>query len=616
MTRQRNYRDRSRRTSNEFFQPLEPRQMFAAGALDASFSAVGLATVDFGPGITVSSRDVAVQADGKTVVVGAASNGDIALARFNTDGSLDTTFGAARTGKVLTHVGLSDLPCAADAVAIMPSGNIVVAGQARFERPQYGFDIHSMVLVRFNADGTPATYNRIEQTKFGSSIMAEARDLVVQADGKIVVAGTVLNGNYANMFVARYQSNFARDNSFDGDGVKFVSYGGDTSGTAVTIDYTGTASTNPRFGSIVVAGHKARTGWGGYVVARLKPNGGFDNSFDTDGKAMMYIPNAVTQASGVTMQPDGKIVVAGTATYDAPVLDNKFALARLMPNGAPDKTFAGKNSGWTTTDLFGDDRAFDVIRSFDGKLLVGGTTNGQFGVIQYNADGTIDRGFGTNGYRVTALQGGNASIARMASGPGRRFVATGGSAFRTARYLDASANLVTLATFNPKASEQGPKSTSFIVARTERLPYATRVHLKIGGSASGPSWRPGSGADYTLSGLSMLPPVFGNDPAPFVEIPANQTYAVVTLTPRDDSLVEGTETATFSIKPSAAYDLGTPAATTINIADNDGLTIRPPLGGHRMAMSAPATTAPRSPFGGATAPTAPTFAQRLISELL
>src|SRR5687767_2276620 len=210
MTRHTNHRrNRSRNatTSNEFFHPLEPRQLFAAGgALDTSFSADGLATVDFGPGITVSSRDVAVQADGKTVVVGAASNGDIALARFNLDGSLDTTFGANRTGKVLTHVGLSDLPCAADAVAILSSGSIVVAGQARFDHPEYGFDIHSMVLVRFNADGTPATYNRVEQTKFGSSIMAEAKDLAVQSDGKIVVAGTVLNGNYANMFVARYHS--------------------------------------------------------------------------------------------------------------------------------------------------------------------------------------------------------------------------------------------------------------------------------------------------------------------------------------------------------------------------------------------------------------------------
>jgi uncharacterized delta-60 repeat protein len=590
--------------------------MFAAGALDASFSADGLATVDFGPGITVSSRDVAVQADGKTVVVGAASNGDIALARFNVDGSLDTTFGASRTGKVLTHVGLADLPCAADAVAIMPSGNIVVAGQARFERPQYGFDIHSMVLVRYNADGTPATYNRVEQTKFGSSIMAEAKDLAVQSDGKIVVAGTVLNGNYANMFVARYQSNFARDNSFDGDGVKFVAWSGDTVGRAVTIDYTGTASTNPRFGSIVVAGTKQeRTAYAGFVVARLKPNGGFDNSFDGDGRAMMYIGGAATDASGVVMQPDGKIVVAGTATYNAP-LDNKFALARLTANGAADTTFAGAGTGWTTTDLFGDDRAFDVIRSFDGKLLVGGTTNGQFGVIQYNADGTIDRSFGTNGYRVTPLAGGNAAIARLASGPGRRFVATGGSAFRTARYLDAGANLVTLGTFNPKASEQGSKSTSFIVGRTERLPYPTRLYLKIGGTASVPSWRPGSGADYTLGGVTMLPPVFGSDSTPFVEIPANQTFVVVTLTPRDDSIVEGTETATFSIRANPAYELGTPAGTTINIADNDGLTINPRLGGRRMTMGRPETTAPRSLLGSPAPAPAARFSQHLISELL
>ena len=575
--------------------------MFAAGALDASFSGDGLASVDFGAGIRVTSRDVAVQADGKTVVVGAASNGDIALARFNIDGSLDTSFGANRNGTVLTHVGLSGLSCAADAVAIMPSGNIVVAGQARFERTRNGFDIHSMVLVRFNADGTLAKYNAVEQTKFGSSsIMAEAKDLAVQADGKIVVAGSVINGNYVNMFVARYHSNFARDNSFDGDGVKFVSYGGDTSGTAVTIDYTGTASTNPRFGSIVVAGHKARTGWGGYVVARLKPNGGFDNSFDTDGKALMYIPNAITQANGLTMQPDGKIVVAGTATFDAPRLDNKFALARLMPNGAPDTSFAGKNSGWTTTDLFGDDRAFDVIRSFDGKLLVGGTTNGQFGVIQYNADGTIDRSFGTNGYRVTAVPGENASIARLASGPGRRFVATGGGSFRTARYLDASANLVTLATFQPKAYEQGAKVTSFIVARTERLPYPTRVQLSMYGTAF-------RNIDYTLDGVAIPPPHMG---LPYVEIPANQTFVIVTYKPIDDAVEERSETTTFSVVPHGSYDLGSSTSATLTIIDNDRPL--PGVGGMRgMRLRASST----SPAATRPAP-APSFSQRLISDLL
>ena len=610
MTRHTNHRrNRSRNatTSNEFFHPLEPRQLFAAGgALDTSFSADGLATVDFGPGITVSSRDVAVQADGKTVVVGAASNGDIALARFNLDGSLDTTFGANRTGKVLTHVGLSDLPCAADAVAILPSGSIVVAGQARFDRPEYGFDIHSMVLVRFNADGTPATYNRVEQTKFGSSIMAEAKDLAVQSDGKIVVAGTVLNGNYANMFVARYHSNFARDNSFDGDGVKFIPYSGDTVGRAVTIDYTGTRSTNPRFGSIVVAGTKQEgTAYAGFVVARLKPSGGFDNTFDGDGRAMMYIGGAATDASGVVMQPDGKIVIAGTATYNAPRLDNKFALARLMPNGAPDKTFAGQNSGWTTTDLFGDDRASDVIQSFDGKLLVGGTTNGQFGVIQYNANGTIDRGFGTNGYRVTKFAS-DTGVARLASGPGRRFVATGGRAFATARYLDANANLVTLATFQTKAYEQGSKATSFIVGRTERLPYATRVQLSMFGTAF-------RNVDYTLDGVTIPPASVG---LPYVEIPANQTFVVVTYKPIDDTVREPSETTTFSIVPHASYELSASTSATLTIIDNDRPLPPPPPppggGIRRTALRAPSASASRP---SATRPT-PTFSQRLISELL
>ena len=77
---------------------LESRQLLSGGALDTSFNDDGKATIDFGGGVKVSANDVAVQTDGKTVVAGDASNGNLALARFNIDGSLDTTFGANHDG--------------------------------------------------------------------------------------------------------------------------------------------------------------------------------------------------------------------------------------------------------------------------------------------------------------------------------------------------------------------------------------------------------------------------------------------------------------------------------------------------------------------------------------
>lgn len=126
---------------------------------------------------------------------------------------------------------------------------------------------------------------------------------------------------------------------------------------------------------------------------------------------------------------------------------------------------------------------------------------------------------------------------------------------------------MTLGTLNTKASEQGPKSTALIVGRTERLSVPTRVYLSITGTATAPASVRRTDSDYTMDGVTF--PIFPRGGTPYVDIPANQTFVLVTLTARDDAVAEGSETASFDILPSALYDLGTPAGTTITIADND-----------------------------------------------
>src|SRR2546430_7928663 len=112
-----------------FIESLETRRLLAFGALDTSFSGDGKATLDFGNGVKVSAKDVAVQFDGKTVVVGRSPTFDFAVARFNGDGPPDTTFGPDHSGKILTQVGDSDKRSFANAVAIPPDGKIIVAGE-------------------------------------------------------------------------------------------------------------------------------------------------------------------------------------------------------------------------------------------------------------------------------------------------------------------------------------------------------------------------------------------------------------------------------------------------------------------------------------------------------
>ncbi|HSV16099.1 MAG TPA: DNRLRE domain-containing protein [Tepidisphaeraceae bacterium] len=146
-------------------------------------------------------------------------------------------------------------------------------------------------------------------------------------------------------------------------------------------------------------------------------------------------------------------------------------------------------------------------------------------------------------------------------------------------------SVVSVATLDPNASEAGQDPASFFVYRQDRAPIATRVYFTVGGTATSPlnSLKAGF-ADYT--GIHAPPPpviqafagtaraaaaigiVGGN--TGYVDIPAGQTYAVVTITPVDDTRVESLETATFTLKPDAEYQIGSSSTVALSIHDNDG----------------------------------------------
>lgn len=147
----------------------------APGDLDPSFSADGRETTDLGPG-PGQAQAVARQADGKIVTAGTSAD-DFALARYNPDGSLDTTF--SDDGKLTTDFGSRD---EANAVAVQNDGKIVAAGNAD--------ESNDFALARYNADGsldTTFSGDGKVTTDFGSS--GAARAVSVQGDGKIVAAG-------------------------------------------------------------------------------------------------------------------------------------------------------------------------------------------------------------------------------------------------------------------------------------------------------------------------------------------------------------------------------------------------------------------------------------------
>jgi uncharacterized delta-60 repeat protein len=280
------------------------------GSLDASFDGDGKLTTTF-TGDHDSAHDLAIQADGKIVAAGTAGFDSYALARYESDGSLDPSFG--EDGKVLTNLtGGFDV---AYAVAIQANGKIVVAGRSagaggRFALARYESD--GSLDPSFSGDGKVLT-NFTSRDDY-------ARDVAIQADGKIVVAGSAggVGGRFA---LARYESDGSLDPSFSGDGKVLTNF---TRGMDLALGIA--IQSNRR---IVAAGHAGGTRASPrnhkFAIARYRANGALDRSFSSDGKRVVNFTSGDDWAQDVAIQPDGKIVAAGRAAGAG----GRFALARF-----------------------------------------------------------------------------------------------------------------------------------------------------------------------------------------------------------------------------------------------------------------------------------------------
>ncbi|HEX9917922.1 MAG TPA: delta-60 repeat domain-containing protein, partial [Pyrinomonadaceae bacterium] len=385
------------------------------GALDPAFGNGGKVVTPF-PNGRDNAEDVAVQADGKVVVAG-SSGSDFALARYNTDGSLDGTFGVG--GRVHTDFPL-DQGGFASALVIQPDGKIVVAGEATDASQSFA---SGFALARYNTDGSLDTTfdtDGLIITSFpGGSAFAE--DLLLQPDGKLVAAGTRRdNATFQSAFaLARYNSDGSLDTSFDADGRATIDIADTTAeeahGVAVQAD-----------GRIVVVGN----GNSVFAVARVNSNGSPDNTFDTDGQVFTDFGESFEQANAVALQADGRIVVVGEVATSL-VDDDNFALARYNTDGSPDNTFDG--DGKVLTDFGLVDGAKDVVIQPDGRIIAAGRAGSFaggtfFALARYHTTGALDTSFDGDGKVLTDVSAGRFNlggrgVALYADG---RFVVAGG----------------------------------------------------------------------------------------------------------------------------------------------------------------------------------------------
>lgn len=392
------------------------------GSLDTSFGTDGKVVTHFigsAPGRGSYARAIVVQPDGKLVAAGVVYQGNYwsmrpawAIARYLPHGALDSSFGSGgmvTTAMAGAHMGYYAVPT----LALQPDGKLVFSAHdvtgVKFEkdRAQFGF-----LLIRYLPDGS------IDRTfaENGSAItgfpgwFASARALSVQPDGKLVAAGFTAIDGVDHFALARYLSDGSLDPSFGAGGV-----------VAAVIRAEGSGRVGQGFmnrgafalelqpdGKLIVAGASEglERRHAVFALARFLPNGSPDPSFGTAGQVTTDFGNGGV-AFAVVLQPDNKVVVAGTTGIadlgptDGKWPCEKFALARYLPNGTLDRTFGA--DGKVIGDQCG--RPMAVGLQLDGKLIVAGRTMvGErltFSLARYLSDGTPDPTFGIGGKVTT-----------------------------------------------------------------------------------------------------------------------------------------------------------------------------------------------------------------------
>jgi len=381
--------------SSPAIEPLEHRILFHAGDLDPSFDApstiAGTATADFAGQIDMA-KAVVVQSDGKAVVAGYSfsyansesyRHAHVSIARFNPDGSPDTTFGAAGQTS-LNFQGSNWLL----GLTLQKDGKILIAADAG--NGDFG-------LARLMPDGSP-------DPSFGTggNVVTDAGDawfgatsVAVEPDGKIFAAG-----GYGA--VARYNADGSPDATFDGDGIAHVASPALAAGVFSTYAMALQAD-----GRILAAGYyylpsfNPTKSLAEFALARLNSDGSMDGSFGAGGVVLTRVGKTRhSEINALAVQPDGKIIATGLTSNN----EDSLAIARYNPDGSLDKKF-GKKGSVTDRALAG---AFAVSLQSDGRIVAAGsaaTSPRRFAAARYLPTGQRDRTFGDGGVAAIDVTG-------------------------------------------------------------------------------------------------------------------------------------------------------------------------------------------------------------------
>lgn len=408
------------------------------GILDSSFNLSGIGEFAFPSSEYSSAFSLAIRQDGKIVVGGQHdpphSHTTFALARFNFDGTLDKSFGDA--GSISKDIGVGG--DTGGYIALQKDDKIVLGGYCLDP------DTHNTVfsLTRFNANGALdnsfngtgtafTVFNNSGNIFFGGPVAIQKNQKIIQigTSYNIISSGNPLNSSKIAM--VRYNSNGTIDDSFGINGKTITDFGHQNCGpSAIAIQSDD---------KIVVCGSSGGGAIADYftVMARYNVDGSLDSTFGINGKVITYFRNGGINdttleyggATSIAIQPDGKIILGGGAyleTDTVPVL----RFLRYNANGSLDSSFG--NGGKVSTKMIIRIDVYSACLQPDGKIILAGKWGGNdptsFALLRYNNNGTVDSGFGENGFSITSIETfDNDVIKSVALQSDGRIVAAGGS---------------------------------------------------------------------------------------------------------------------------------------------------------------------------------------------
>jgi uncharacterized delta-60 repeat protein len=367
--------------------------MAAPGELDTDFDGNGKRVVGFG-GVD-AARAVLVQPDGRILLAGGGGPAPrFAVARLRRGGRPDDAF----SGDGRRTLGFGGEQEGAFAAALQPDGRIVLAGDSDLR----------VAVARLRPDGgLDPTFSSDGKKTFGWGPISRAKAVLVLPSGKLLLAG-FSGPEGGNVELARLHPDGPLDTEFGDDGRASIDFGGDDFGNALA---------RQPDGRILVAGRSTAAG---AIVARLRSNGTLDPSFGTGGR--VTLPGGGS-ANAVLVQPDGRIVVAGNAIAE------RMRVTRLLPGGAPDPAFGGGDGdGVAEVDVapLADQAAAAALQP-DGRIVVAGSSqdSGDMAIARLLADGSPDPGFGGGDGIATVDFGAAAFAFAVALQPDGRILVAG-----------------------------------------------------------------------------------------------------------------------------------------------------------------------------------------------